>query len=327
MKNIAIVGATGLAGRELLKLIHLRDFPLRHIKLFASQQSAGRVIRDSGQSFDVQSIRGDMFDDIDIAFFAVDGELSRRLAPLARASGAIVIDKSSAFRMDPHVPLVIPEINSDAIRAHAGIIASPNCSTTIMLTGLWPLLERFGASRIIVSTYQSMSGGGAGLVEGFEKSVKMYVEGRDTGPLFNNVTPHIDAFDAGGNSGEETKMVEESRKILAMPDLPISATCVRVPILRGHSMAINIEFPGSPPVSPEEARALIRDFDNGIRLMDEPDHGVYPMPINTNGEEFCAVGRIRKDTSSSNGLCLWISGDNLWKGAALNALQIAEKLA
>lgn len=329
--NIAIVGATGLAGRELLRLIRLRSFHYDKMRLFASDRSAGTFIECDGKNFDVEGIGPSMFDGINIAFFAVDAKLARELAPVARAAGTLVIDKSSAFRMDPNVPLIIPEINGDMIDTRGGIIASPNCSTTVMLMGLWPLHWELGLTRIIVSTYQSMSGGGAGLLEKFHDQVRNQVAASIRGvdlpnTLFDNVIPVIDSIDADGWTGEERKMVDETRKILGLPYLPISATCVRVPVSRGHSMSVNAEFGSWGSVDVAEARRLVSNFGNGIRLMDDSSIGYFPMPSNTVRQEYCGVGRIRKDPTCANGLVLWISGDNLWKGAALNALQIAERI-
>ncbi|MEK7163409.1 MAG: aspartate-semialdehyde dehydrogenase [Patescibacteria group bacterium] len=329
--NIAIIGVTGLAGRELVKLLPNRNFQISNLKLFASERSAGTKIKFYSEELTVEAIRGNMFDGIDLAFFAVDSELAIKIMPWAGRAGTIVIDKSSAFRMERNVPLVIPEINPEALISHKGVIASPNCSTTIMLMGLWPLRQRYGLKRIIVSTYQAISGGGTTLLETFKDQIKDYACDIKKPDLLDQ--PHPSLFDAipnigglysNGISGEEGKMAEESRKILNMPDLLISATCVRIPVARGHSMAVNVEFESSEKVYLDSARMLIRNFGKGLRLIDCQNS--YPMSCDTNTQEWCAVGRIREDPTVKNGLVLWISGDNLWKGAAFNAIQIAEEL-
>ena len=335
-----IVGATGLAGQELVKLILDRRFIDPHTEgfmLYASDRSVGTCIAHAGVSFLTAPMVNDMFVGVDVAFFAVDSKVARALAPKALGAGAIVIDKSSAFRMDEDVPLVIPEINPQALEGHKGLIASPNCSTTIMLMGLFPLHRQFGLKRVTVSTYQSISGGGNGLVASYNAEIISifgpFSNIPDPGelpdvPHFNNVVPHIDSFDEDGFTGEETKMVAESRKILGMPNLPIVATCVRVPVTRGHSMSVNAEF--ESPVDVESARQAILRFSHetggAVGLVDGHVAGAYPMPSQIAHKNHCEVGRIRKDPTCKNGLVLFISGDNLWKGAALNALQIAEHI-
>jgi aspartate-semialdehyde dehydrogenase len=324
---VAIVGATGAAGQELLRLLHERNFPLGGLRLFASDRSAGKTLQAGGRGYRVEEAKAGVFADVDLAFFATGGSVSRDLAPDAVKAGCLVIDKSSFFRLDPKVPLVIPEINPEALRAHGGIIANPNCSTAVALMGLWPLHQRFGLKRYFTATYQSVSGSGLGGVRELENQVQAHVKGQ---PLTReeyghqiafNVIPQVDAFGADGYTGEETKMRLESRKIMGLPDLKVSATCVRVPVVRAHSMAISAEF--ERPVSVAEARAAVAAFP-GAQLVDDTARELYPTPLDFSGQAKCGVGRIRVDTAFGNGLSLWVSGDNLLKGAALNAIQNAE---
>lgn len=277
----------------------------------------------------MQEATPEAFAGLDVAFFAAGGSVTKALAPEAVKRGCLVIDKSSAFRMDPAVPLVVPEINAEALRSHQGIIASPNCSTSIALMALFPLHQAFGVKRVVFSTYQSVSGTGADAIVELEDQTQAYV-GKQPLPrevypyqIFQNLIPHIDSFGADGYTGEETKMRLESRKILGLPDLKVTATCIRVPVVRAHSVSINAEF--EKPVSVEAARAAIAAF-GGAELVDDPANKIYPTPLAYSRKEKCGVGRIRVDTALDNGLALWVSGDNLWKGAALNALQTAEKM-
>lgn len=325
--TVGIVGATGAAGQEVLRLLESRRFPLGTLRLFASGRSAGKKLGFAGRTIQVEEAKPGVFAGLDIAFFAAGGTASRALAPGAIKDGCLVIDKSSAFRLDPNVPLVIPEINPEALAQHKGLIANPNCSTAVALMGLWPLHRRFGLKRYFVATYQSVSGAGAEGSRELEAQVQAYAKGA---PLEKkvfprqiafNVVPQVDTFGPNGYTGEETKMMLESRKILGMPNLPVSATCVRVPVVRAHSMAINAEF--ERPVSVEEARLAVREFE-GAQLVDDPSHGEYPTPLEFSSVEKCGVGRIRIDSAFSNGLAFWVTGDNLWKGAALNAVQVAE---
>jgi aspartate-semialdehyde dehydrogenase len=328
--TVAIVGATGAAGQELLPLLHERKFPMSSLRLFASARSVGKVLECAGRKYTVEEANPGVFADIDVAFFATEGAITKALAPDAVKAGCLVIDKSSAFRLDPEVPLVIPEINPQALRAHKGIIANPNCSTAVALMALWPLHQKFGLKRYFVATYQSVSGTGVEAVDELETQVQAHVKG---GALTHkvypyqiafNVIPQVDSFGPNGYTGEETKMMQESRKIMGLPALKISATCVRVPVVRAHSMAINAEF--ERPVSVEEARAAVAGF-SGAQLVDDPAKQAYPTPLDFSRKTKCGVGRIRLDTGLDNGLALWVSGDNLWKGAALNALQNAEYMA
>ena len=325
--TVGIVGATGVAGQELLRLLHERNFPMGALRLFASARSAGKVVDYSVKKYTVEEAKGGVFADIDVAFFATEGAITKALAPDAVKAGCVVIDKSSAYRMDPAVPLVIPEINPEALRKHNGIIANPNCSTAVLLMALWPLHQAFGLKRYISATYQSVSGTGVEAVEELESQIQSYVKGA---PLEKkvypyqiafNVIPQVDSFGADGYTGEETKMSQESRKIMGLPHLKVSSTCVRVPVVQAHSIAVNAEF--EKPVSVETARAAIAAFE-GAQLVDDPAERVYPTPLDFTRKVKCGVGRIRLDTALDNGLALWVSGDNLWKGAALNALQNAE---
>jgi aspartate-semialdehyde dehydrogenase len=325
--TVGIVGATGAVGQEVLRLLEARRFPIASLRLFASARSAGTAVAFAGRTIEVEEAKPGVFGNLDLAFFAAGGSAARELAPDAVKAGCLVIDKSSAFRLDPDVPLVVPEINPEALEKHRGIIANPNCSTAVALMGLWPLHRRFGLKRYVVATYQSVSGAGSAGSRELEAQVLAHARGA---PLKSevfprqiafNVLPQVDAFGPNGYTVEETKMMLESRKILSLPQLPVSATCVRVPVVRAHSAAISAEF--ERPVSVEEARQAVREFP-GAQLVDDPARGEYPTPLDFSRHEKCGVGRIRLDTAFSNGLSFWVSGDNLWKGAALNAVQIAE---
>ncbi len=325
--TVGIVGATGAVGQELLQLLLERNFPMAKLRLFASARSAGKVIECAGKKFTVEEAKAGVFADVDVAFFATEGAITKALAPDAVKAGCLVIDKSSAFRMDPAVPLVIPEINPEGLLQHKGIIANPNCSTAVTLMALWPLHQAFGLKRYFAATYQSVSGTGTDAIDELEAQVQNYVKGA---PLEKkvypyqiafNVIPQVDSFGDDGYTGEETKMAQESRKIMGLPNLKVSSTCVRVPVVQAHSVAVNAEF--ERPVSVEAARKAIAEFA-GAELVDEPASKRYPTPLDFTRKVKCGVGRIRIDTALDNGLALWVSGDNLWKGAALNALQNAE---
>lgn len=325
--NVGIVGATGAAGQELLQLLHDRNFPMASLRLFASARSAGKVVTCAGKKYTVEEAKPGIFADLDVAFFAVEGATTKALAPDAVKAGCLVIDKSSAYRMDPDVPLVIPEINPEQLQANKGIIANPNCSTAVTLMALWPLHKAFGLKRYIAATYQSVSGTGVDAIEELDQQVHAHVKGE---PLTKkvypyqiafNVIPQVDSFGPNGYTGEETKMMQESRRIMGLPNLKVSTTTVRVPVVRAHSVAVNAEF--ERPVSVEAARAAIAAFE-GAELVDDPANKLYPTPLDFSRKVKCGVGRIRIDTALDNGLALWVSGDNLWKGAALNALQNAE---
>jgi len=325
--NVGIVGATGAVGQELLQLLHDRKFPLASLRLFASARSAGKVIEHAGRKYTVEEAKPGVFANVDVAFFAAGGSATRALAPDAVQAGCLVIDKSSHYRMDPAVPLVIPEINPEQLRHHQGIIANPNCSTAVTLMALWPLHRAFGLKRYFAATYQSVSGTGAEAIRELEDQIQSHVRGTPVTrkvyahQIALNLIPQVDSFGPNGYTGEETKMMLESRKIMGLPDLKVSTTTVRVPVVRAHSVAVNAEF--ERPVSVEAARAAIAAFE-GAELVDEPSKQLYPTPLDFTRKVKCGVGRIRIDTAFDNGLALWVSGDNLWKGAALNAIQNAE---
>lgn len=325
--SVGIVGATGAVGQELVRLLQERQFPVGQLRLFASARSAGKTVEVAGKTIAVEEARPGVFADVDVAFFAAGGSVTRALAPDAARDGCLVIDKSSALRMDPNVPLVIPEINPEGLRQHRGIIANPNCSTAVMLMGLWPLHQEFGLKRIFVATYQSVSGTGAEAVSELEAQVLASVHGDPVNKkvypyqIAFNCIPQVDTFGSDGYTGEETKMAQESRKIMGLPNLKVSATCVRVPVVRAHSIAVNAEF--ERPVDLERARAAVAKFP-GAELVDEPAQSRYPTPLDFAEKVKCGVGRLRVDTALDNGLSFWVSGDNLWKGAALNAVQNAE---
>lgn len=327
--RVGIVGATGAVGQELIALLQARAFPLDELRLLASARSVGRTFDFGGQQLTVREATPEAFAGLDLAWFAAEGAIAKALAPEAVKRGCLVLDKSSAFRMSADVPLVVPEINLAATRSHHGIIASPNCSTAVALMGLYPLHQLFGAKRVFFSTYQSVSGTGADAIDELEAQTKAYAARqpltRKVYPyqIFQNVIPQVDSFGADGYTGEETKMREESRKIMSLPALKVSATCVRVGVVRAHSVAISAEF--ERPVDLAAARQAIAGFA-GAELVDEPARQIYPTPLDFSRQVKCGVGRLRVDTALDNGLSLWVSGDNLWKGAALNSIQIAEAM-
>lgn len=335
--NIAIVGATGVVGTELMELLRARRFPVGNLRLLASERSAGRIVRFDDRDIAIEALSADAFRQIDIAFFSAGGEVSRRWVPTAVDAGAVVIDNSSAFRLDPDVPLVVPEVNPEAALNHRGIIANPNCSTTIMLTALHPIYREAGIERIVVSTYQAVSGAGAGAMRELVQQVHDYhagkpltaeylptAAGEEHYPILFNVIPQVDVFAEDGYTKEEWKMVRETQKVWVDETVRISATTVRVPVLRSHAESINIET--RRPLSVERVRQVLAEAP-GVRVVDEPNAMRYPMPVNVTGEDEVFVGRIRKDPSIERGLNVWVVGDQIRKGAALNALQIAELLA
>jgi len=328
--KIGIVGATGAVGQELIRLLHERNFPLGELVLLASARSAGKEISWEGKTWTIKEATPEAFDELNLAIFSASGSISSSLAPEAVIRGCIVVDNSSAFRMDPAVPLVIPEINAHVLKNEKpGIVANPNCSTAVALMGLYPLHQAFGLKRFFVSTYQAVSGTGAAAIRELEGQTRALMAGEDYAPdvypyqIAFNLLPHVDSFLDDGYTKEEMKMLNEGRKILDHPSLEVSCTCVRVPVLRAHSMSINAEF--ETPVSIAVAREAIEGF-SGSELKDDPSNLVYPMPIDYSEKVPCGVGRIRKDTALNNGLALWVVGDQLWKGAALNAVQISEAL-
>ena len=325
--KIGIVGATGAVGQELIRLLVEREFPCDEIRLYASARSAGKTTTYGGKVYTIEEATPEVFAELDIAIFSAGAGVSRALAPEAVKRGCVVIDNSSAFRMQEDVPLVVPEINGEAIRDHNGIIANPNCSTAIALMGLAPLHKAFGLKRFFASTYQAVSGTGAEAMRELDAQIKAYASGTESPPkvypypIAFNLLPQVDAFLDSGYTKEEMKMLHEGRKILGHPTLRVSTTCVRVPVMRCHSIAISAEF--DKPVDVARARAAITGFD-GAEVVDDPANKRYPMPLDFAGREKCGVGRIRIDSALDNGLAFWVVGDQLWKGAALNAVQIAE---
>lgn len=328
--HVAVAGATGAVGVEMLRVLERRKLPVGKLTLLASARSAGKTLDFKGEKIAVQELTHSAFDGVDFALFSAGGGISKEFAPSAVKAGATVIDNSSAFRADPQVPLVIPEINPEAAKAHQGIIANPNCTTAITLTGLWPLHQAFGVKRLWASSYQAVSGSGAKAIEELKLQVEALARGeaapRAVYPwqIAFNVIPQVDAFLESGYTREEMKMENEGRKIMGLPGLRASVTCVRVPVYRAHSVAVSAEF--ERPVSIAAARAALEKAP-GLRVVDEPSRHGYPVPLNVAGKDDCEVGRLRLDCALDNGLCFWICGDQLLKGAALNAVQIAELLA
>ncbi len=327
--RVAIVGATGLVGQEFIRVLEQRNFPIESIQFLASNRSAGKKLFFSHQEIEVQEAAAESFKDIDIALSSAGAEASRYFSPIAARAGAVVVDNSSAYRMDPKVPLVVPEINPGDIGRHKGIIANPNCSTIQMVVALYPLHRVNPIKRIVVTTLQSVSGTGAAAVEELTVQARQVIDGQATGPhiyphqIAFNVLPEIDVFMDNAYTKEEWKMAEESRKIMHASDIAISATCVRVPVFIGHSEAISVEF--SEAMSPDEARRILTQAP-GVKLLDDPTISLYPQPWSAVGTDEVFVGRIRRDTSHPNGLVMWVVADNLRKGAALNAVQIAEEM-
>ena len=327
--RVAIVGATGLVGSEFIKILEQRNFPMSSIGLFASDRSAGRKLRVRNEEIEVQETTPDSFRDIDIALFSAGADISKEFAPHAAKAGAVAVDNSSAWRMDPDIPLVVPEINPEDIRLHKGIIANPNCSTIQMIVVLNPLHKVNPIKRIVVDTYQAVSGTGTPAIDELKTQVREVLDGEKTTPkvyphqIAFNALPEIDVFMDNGYTKEEWKMVQETRKIMHAPDIAISATCVRIPVLIGHSEAVHVEF--THPMSPEEAREILSKAP-GVTLQDDPKAHVYPQAWPCAGTDASYVGRIRKDNSCPNGLAMWIVSDNLRKGAALNTIQIAEEV-
>ena len=331
--NVAILGATGAVGQEFLNLIEERNFPFANLKMLASKRSAGKKINFMGKEYTVEEATEDSFKDVEIALFA-GGSASKTFAPAAVKAGAVVIDNSSTFRMDPEVPLIVPEVNPEAIKRHKGIIANPNCSTIIMVMALKPLYDISKIKRIVVSTYQAVSGGGKEAMAELEEQVKASVEGREIVAnilpgaslkkhyqIAFNLIPQIDIFKENLYTKEEMKMIDETKKIMSDDSMRITATTVRVPVYRSHAESVNVEF--EDEVSLEAARKALEAFP-GVIVNDNPDEQDYPMPLFTSGKNDVEVGRLRKDYSIEHGLNFWVCGDQIRKGAALNALQIAE---
>jgi aspartate-semialdehyde dehydrogenase len=328
--RVAILGATGAVGTELLELLAERNFPVADLKLLASPRSAGQRIAFNGEEILVEAVNDRAFDDIDLVLASAGGSTSKAWASAIVDAGAVMIDNSSAFRMDPTVPLVVPEVNPQAAATHQGIIANPNCTTILMSVAVYPLHQVQPIQRIVASTYQSASGAGARAMEEVKQQARAILDGQDASPeifpypLAFNLFPHNSPLNDLGYCEEEMKMVNETRKIFGAPDLRVTATCVRVPVLRAHSEAINLEF--SVPFNVEQARELL-SRSPGVKLVEDWNANYFPMPIEASGQDDVLVGRIRQDISNPNGLELWLSGDQIRKGAALNAVQIAELLA
>lgn len=326
--NVAIVGATGLVGQEVVKILEGRNFPVASMRLFALEHSPGTKLFFNHHKIEVEEARPEVFRDIDIAFFSVGEDSSRRLSPLAAEAGAVVIDDSPAFRMDPAVPLVVPEVNEEDIERHKGIIASPGGAAIQLVVALCPLHKVTPIKRVVISTYHAVSDGSTAALKELTAQAKLVLDGRRVCPhvyshqIAFNVLPEIDVFLDNGYTREEQRIVEETRRIMHARDMAVSATCVRVPVYFGHSQAVNVEFAVS--MTPEEARKILAQAP-GVRILDDPSVSFYPQPWAASGSNHVFVGRIRKDVSHPNGLVMWVVADNLRKGAALNAVQIGEQ--
>ena len=327
--HVAIVGASGAVGIELLRVMERRRLPVASLRLLASPRSAGKEIEFRGEKFSVDALGKDSFGGIDLAFFSAGSAIAREFAPIAQRAGAIVIDNSSAFRMEADVPLIIPEINPKDVRKHRGLIANPNCTTAVALMALYPLHLAFGLQRVFAATYQAVSGSGARAIDELKRQVESSAQGGEAiaevypHPIAFNVLPHVDSFLNTGYTKEEMKMQNEGRKMMQLPNFRASVTCVRVPVYRAHSVALSAEF--ERPVSLQAAQEALAKAP-GIDLIDDPLSDRYPTPLQAAGKDNCQVGRLRIDCALDNGLALWVVGDQLLKGAALNAVQIAELL-
>lgn len=335
--HVAIVGATGAVGEQLLHVLAERNFPIKELTLLSSKRSAGKKIQFKNREYTVQEAKPDSFSGVDIAFFSAGGSVSKALAHEAVKRGAIVVDNTSAFRMEPDVPLVVPEVNESELKNHNGIIANPNCSTIQMVVALEPIRRKYGLSRVIVSTYQAVSGAGREAIKEMYAESKAILDNENIQPsilpvssdkkhyqIAFNAIPQIDKFQDNGYTFEEMKMINETKKIMSLPELEVAATCVRLPVETGHSESVYLEVEeGSPTV--EEIKAVLQKAD-GIVVQDNPEEQEYPMPIDAVGKYDVFVGRIRKDLDRENGIHMWVVSDNLLKGAALNSVQIAESL-
>ena len=327
--HVAVVGATGAVGIEMIKTLEKRNFPVGKLTLLASARSVGKKLKFKCQDITVTELTRDAFAGIDIALFSAGGGISKEFAPIAAKAGCVVVDNSSAFRQDPNVPLVVPEINAADVKQHQGIIANPNCTTAITLMALYPLHQAFGVKRIFASSYQAVSGTGAKAIEELKRQVGEIVSGKPVTKevyphqIAFNVLPQVDSFLPSGYTKEEMKMENEGRKIMHHPNFRASVTCVRVPVYSSHSIAVSAEF--EKPVSLEQAREVLKQAP-GLDVVDEPENKKYPMPLFTSEKYNCEVGRLRLDCALDNGLCFWVSGDQLLRGAALNAVLIAEEL-
>jgi aspartate-semialdehyde dehydrogenase len=329
--NVAIVGATGAVGQEFLTVLAERNFPIKNLKLLASARSAGKTVEYRGQTYTIEELTHDSFNDVQIAFFSAGGSISKEFAPSAVKAGAVCIDNTSAFRMKEGVPLVVPEVNPEQIHKHNGLIANPNCSTIIMNVAVWPLYKQNKVKRIIVSTYQAVSGAGAQGLHELEQQTRAYASGgaiqKTLFPhqIVNNLFCHNTKIGEEGYNEEEMKMVKETRKIFGDPKIQITATCVRVPIPRAHSESINLEF--ERPITPDQVREILRKAP-GVTIVDDREKNHFPMPLEASGQDNVLVGRIRQDISRDDGrgIELFVAGDQVRKGAATNAVQIGERL-
>jgi aspartate-semialdehyde dehydrogenase len=329
--NVAIAGATGAVGIEMIKTLEQRNFPVKNLRLLASARSVGKKLTYKGTEIAVEELTEDSFKDIDIALFSAGGDISLKFRDAVVNSGAVMIDNSSAFRMDDDVPLVVPEVNPEDVQKHNGVIANPNCSTIIMLVAVAPLHRAKGLKRLIAATYQATSGAGAQGMDELDVQTRQILANEAIEPkafahrIAFNLIPHIDSFYDNGYTKEELKMLFESRKMLHLPDLMVSCTCVRVPVMRAHSEALNLEFEND--ITPDEAREILANAP-GVTVVDDPDNKVYPMPVDATDQDNILVGRIRQDISRNDkrGLDIFVAGDQVLKGAALNAVQIAELL-
>lgn len=327
--NLAVVGATGLVGREMLKTLSQRNFPINKLKVIASERSAGKKIKFEDRELTVETVKEGTFKDIDIALFSAGSGVSKKIAPQVKKAGAIVVDNSNAFRMDPEAPLVVPEVNGEDLNDHQQIIANPNCSTIQMVMLLKPLAEKYGLKRLVINTYQAVSGAGKKAVDELIEQTKAYLNKEEIkNNNFNhqiafNAIPQIDVFLENDYTKEEMKMVNETHKILHKPELPVTATCVRIPVIFGHGESLNIELNNEFKIA--DIKKLFAQTKN-VELVDDPAEEKYPLQIDTEANDNVLVGRVRRDNSVENGINLWLTANNLRKGAALNAVQIAEYL-
>lgn len=335
--NLAVVGSTGAVGEQIIKLLETRNFPINEIKFLSSARSAGKELTFNGKQYIIEEATPESFDGVEIALFSAGGDVSKALAPEAAKRGAVCIDNTSAFRMDPNTPLVVPEVNPEQIKAHNGIIANPNCSTIQMVAALKPLHDRYSIKRIIVSTYQAVSGAGARAIQETLRQSRAVLDGEEVNPdvlpvgglpvkhqIAFNAIPQIDKFTENGYTYEEMKMTNETKKIMGDDSIEVSATCVRIPVIYGHSESVYVEFNNQFEV--EEVKALLANAP-GVTLVDDPTNQLYPLATEAAGKPDVFVGRIRRDITSEKGLNMWIVSDNLLKGAAWNAVQIAEYIA
>jgi aspartate-semialdehyde dehydrogenase len=335
--HVAVVGATGAVGQQMIDTLIKRDFPFAKLTLLSSARSAGKKVLVKGQEYTVEEAKPESFEGVDIALFSAGGSVSKQLAPEAVKRGAVVVDNTSAFRMDPNIPLVVPEVNEDDLHKHNGIIANPNCSTIQMVVALEPVRQKFGLKKVLVSTYQAVSGAGAVAIQELNDQTKAIINGENYEPkvlpvksaekhyqIAFNAIPQIDVFQDNGFTYEEMKMINETKKIMHLPDLSVAATCVRLPVAVGHSESVYFEVE-QDGVNANEIKSLLSDAP-GVVLQDDPENQIYPMPANCVGSNDVFVGRIRKDLNEDHGFHMWVVSDNLLKGAAWNSVQIAESL-